>query len=92
MNRFSDFEDSNYRLVCGQIVRFVDGALGRVNGYRTCERYRSCLCLKLLIFSPALPSLQSSLGEHDASSYMGSLSGLTLQELVTFGERDGASV
>lgn len=39
MNRFSDPGDSNYRLVCEEIVRLVDSAPGRINGRRICERF-----------------------------------------------------
>ncbi|MCJ1269015.1 hypothetical protein MMC22_008903 [Lobaria immixta] len=75
MNRFSDPADSNYRLVCEEIVRIVDNAPSRVNGRRT---------------SSAL--LQPSPGECDASNYVGSLSGITLQAPAAFEDRDRASV
>ncbi|KAI9695891.1 MAG: hypothetical protein M1836_006008 [Candelina mexicana] len=75
MNRFSDPEDSNYRLVCEEIVRLVESAPGRVTGRRV-----------------SLPLLQASPGEYDAGSYMGSLSGVTMQAPVAFEDRDRASI
>jgi len=92
MNRFSDPGDSNYRLVCEEIVRLVESAPGRVSGRRVCKLY-SVACSKgthnpLL----ALPLLQASPGEYDAGSYMGSLSGVTMQAPVAFEDRDRASI
>lgn len=34
MNRFSDPRDSNYRLVCEEIVKIVENAPGRVSSRR----------------------------------------------------------
>lgn len=92
MNRFSDAADCNYRLVCEEIVRLVDGAPGRVNGRKICERYLHEFQHDINHQPPALALLQPSPGESDASSYMGSLCGLTLQVLAAFGDRDRASV
>ncbi|KAL8889355.1 MAG: hypothetical protein Q9192_006031 [Flavoplaca navasiana] len=66
LNKFSTAQDSNYRLVCEEIVRMVEAA--------------------------PMPLAQPSPGEHDASDYMGSLSGLTLQAPAVFEERDCASI
>ena len=38
MHRFADPEESNYRLVCEEVVRFVESAPDRVNSRKSCER------------------------------------------------------
>ncbi|KAI4191398.1 MAG: hypothetical protein LQ348_003532 [Seirophora lacunosa] len=75
LNKFPSPEDSNYRLVCEEIVRMFESAPGRVNGRR-----------KSVLFA------QPSPGEYEASDYVGSLSGLTLQAPTAFEERDRASI
>ncbi|KAI4273225.1 MAG: hypothetical protein LQ337_004785 [Flavoplaca oasis] len=75
LNKFSTAQDSNYRLVCEEIVRMVEAAPMRVYGHRKSVAI-------------ALPSP----GEFDASDYVGSLSGLTLQAPAVFEERDRASI
>ena len=37
LNRFSDVGDNNYRLICGEVVRFVDDAPGRVASRWPCK-------------------------------------------------------
>ena len=39
MNKFSDPRDSNYRLVCEEVVRLVESAPGRVIARRKCDSY-----------------------------------------------------
>ncbi|KAL8860914.1 MAG: hypothetical protein Q9178_002669 [Gyalolechia marmorata] len=47
MNSFADAKDSNYRLVCEEIVRLAESAPARVNGRRTSTQ-RSNLCKQAL--------------------------------------------
>ncbi|KAL8732752.1 MAG: hypothetical protein Q9166_002533 [cf. Caloplaca sp. 2 TL-2023] len=75
MNKFTNAKDSNYRLVCEEIVRLVESAPARVNARRA-----------------SVPVLQPSPGECDASSYMGSMAGNTLQAPIAFEDRDRASI
>ena len=48
MNKFADAKDSNYRLVCEEIVRLAESAPARVNGRRACEYFTKCGTLFLI--------------------------------------------
>lgn len=43
LNKFSDPGNSNYRLVCEEVVKFVESAPNRVNGRKICKHVR-CQC------------------------------------------------
>lgn len=89
MNRFSDPGDSNYRLVCEEIVRLVESAPGRVSGRRICKSYSVASSNGPHNLLLALPLLQASPGGYDAGSYLGSS---TMQAPVAFEDRDLASI
>lgn len=92
MNKFSDPADSNYRLVCEEIVRLVDSGPGRINSRRICEANSYSSQSHANDMSKALPFLQPSPGECDASSYMGSMSDATLKAPVVFEDRNRPSI
>ena len=92
MNKFSDPTDSNYRLVCEEIVRLVDSGPSRINSRRICEINSHDYQSHANNMSIALPFLQPSPGEFDASNYMGSVSGVTLKAPTDFEDRDRPSI
>lgn len=92
MNRFSDPADSNYRLVCEEIVRFVDSGPGRINNRRIGKPHLYDPQPDADDMSKALPFFQPSPGEYDASSYMGSISGETINAPTVFEDRDRPSI
>ena len=92
MNRFSDPADCNYRLVCEEIVRFVDSGPGRINNRRIGKPHLYDAQPDAGDMSKASPFFQPSRGEYDASSYMGSISGVNLNASTVFKDLDYPSI
>ena len=88
-------EDVNYRLVCGEIVRFVHAAPDRINGRKTCKcsYWTRHVCNSTHASAPtAISTLQPISGEFDTRNYVGSISGTTINVPATFDERHRASI